>query len=64
MKHKYVLHIPSGCCYPLEPNGKTVIICGTQLEPKIDGEIFWKYIDEYVEKVAKPSDPFASAQNK
>ena len=58
-KPKYVIHIPSGCCYPLEPDGKTVIICGAHLTPEIDGKIFWRYSDVFVEKIVKPSDPFA-----
>ena len=59
MEHKYVIHIPSGCCYSLESDGKTIIVAGVAITPKIDGEVFWKYSDVYVEKVVKPSDPFA-----
>ena len=57
---QYVVHIPTGCCYPLEPEGKTVIICGAHLTPKIDGKVFWRYSDVFVEKIVKPSDPFAN----
>jgi hypothetical protein len=41
----------------LEADGKTVIICGAHLTPKIDGK-FWEYVDRYIEKIAQPSDPF------
>ena len=57
---KFVKHIPSGCCYPLEDDGKTVIICGARLTPEIDGNIFWEYVDEYIEKIVIPSDPYAA----
>lgn len=60
MEHKYVRHIPTQCCYKLEDDGKTVIICGAHLTPKIDGKIFWEYVDEYVEKVVVASDPYAN----
>lgn len=60
MEHKYVVHIPTNCCYPLEADGKTVIISGAHLMPKIDGEVFWKYTDEYFEKEVVPSDPHAN----
>jgi hypothetical protein len=36
------------------------MICGCDLKPKIDGKIFWEYVDEYIEKVAQPSDPYAN----
>lgn len=55
----FVQHIPTDCCYPLEPDGKTVIICGAHITPKIDGEVFWRYIDKFVEKVVTPSDPYS-----
>lgn len=55
---KYVRHIPTGCCFPLEADGKTVIICGACLTPEIDGKIFWEYTNEYVEKVIVPTDQF------
>lgn len=55
---KYVVHIPTGCCYKLEPDGKTVIICGAHLTPAIDGEVFWKYSDVYFEKEIVPSNPY------
>ena len=58
-KIQYVRHIPTQCCYPLEDDGKTVIICGAHLEPKIDGKIFWEYVDKYYPKEVKPSNPFA-----
>lgn len=54
---QFVRHIPSQCCYPLEADGKTVIICGARLTPKVDGK-FWEYVDRYIEKVTQPSDPF------
>ena len=57
-KFKFVRHIPTQCCCPLEADGVTVIICGARLTPKVDGKVFWEYTDKYVEKVIKPSDPF------
>lgn len=57
---RFVRHIPTQCCYPLEPDGKTVIICDAHLTPNIDGKIFWEYVDEYVDKVITPSDPYAN----
>lgn len=60
MKHAYLRHIPTQCCYLLEPDGETVIICGAHLKPKVDGKIFWEYTDEYVEKVVVPSNPYAN----
>ena len=59
-RSKYVVHIPSGCCYKLEPDGKTVIVCGARLTPTIDGEVFWKYSDVYFEKMVVPVDPRAN----
>ena len=56
---QYVIHIPTGSCYSLEPDGKTIIVAGVSIAPKIDGKVFWKYSDVYVEKIVKPSDPFA-----
>ncbi len=58
MEYKYLKHIPTQCCYPLESDGKTVIISGAHITPDVDGKIFWEYTNEYVEKVAKPSNPF------
>ena len=58
MEHKYLRHIPSQCCYPLEPDGKTIIICGAHLTPEVDGKIFWEYTDEYIEKTPQPNDPY------
>lgn len=55
---EYVVHIPTDCCYKLEPDGKTVIICGAHLTPTIDGEVFWKYSDVYFEKEVVPSNPY------
>ena len=60
MDYKYVVHIPTNTCHKLEEDGKTVIICGAHLTPKIDGKIFWRYTDEYFEKEVKPSDPMAN----
>ena len=60
MKHKYLRHIPSGACYPLESDGKTIIIRDVCLTPEVDGKIFWEYVDEYTEKIAKPSNPYAN----
>ena len=57
---KFVRHIPTRCCYPLEDDGKTVIIAGTYLTPKIDGEVFWEYVDRYIPKIVVPSDPYAN----
>lgn len=59
MSKKIVRHIPTQCCYYTEEDGKTVIICGANLAPKIDGETFWEYVDEFVEKEIKASDPYA-----
>lgn len=57
-KQKFVRHIPSQTCYPLEEDGKTVIICGAHLTPEIDGKIFWEYVDKFIPKEIKPSNPF------
>lgn len=57
---KFVRHIPSGCCYPLEDDGKTVMICGANLTPTIDGKIFWEYVDKYEYKISEPSNPYAN----
>ena len=57
---KYIKHIPTQCCYELEADGKTIEICGCRMQPVVDGEIFWEYTDEYVEKVVVPSDPYAN----
>ena len=54
---KFVQHIPSGCCYPLEDDG-SVYICGANFKPIIDGKIFWKYVDKYVHKEVIPANPF------
>lgn len=58
MSKKIVRHIPSQCCYYTEEDGVTVVICGARLTPEIDGKIFWEYVDHYIEKVIKPSDPY------
>ena len=55
MEYKYLKHIPTQCCYPLEPDGTTIIICGAKLTPVVDGKIFWEYTNEFVEKVPQPS---------
>ena len=55
---KIIKHIPTQCCYYTEEDGETVIICGAELHPAIDGEVFWKYVDKYEEKVVTPSDPY------
>jgi hypothetical protein len=55
MEYKYLKHIPTQCCYPLEPDGKTIIICGAKLTPVVDGKIFWEYTNEFVEKIPQPS---------
>lgn len=62
MKHKYIRHIPTQCCYELESDGKTIEICGCRMQPEVDGKIFWEYTDEYVEKVIVPVDPIEAAQ--
>lgn len=59
MEYKYLKHIPTQCCYPLEPDGKTIIICGAKLTPVVDGKIFWEYANEYTEKVPEPADMFS-----
>ena len=46
----YLRHIPTQSCYPLEEDGKTIIICGVHMTPQVDGKIFWEYTDEYTEK--------------
>lgn len=61
---KYVIHIPTGSCYPLEPDGETVIISGVHIKPKIDGEVFWKYSDVFVKKIITPTDPFHKGETK
>lgn len=55
---KFIRHIPTQCCYPIEADGK-VIICGADLCPAIDN-IFWEYVDTYVSKKVEPSDPYAN----
>ena len=60
MGKKIIRHIPTQCCYYTEDDGETVIICGCSLKPKIDGKIFWEYVDKYTEKVVQPVDPFAT----
>lgn len=57
---KYARHIPTQCCYLLEDDGKTVIICGAHLEPRIDGKIFWEYVDKYEEKIVTPSNLYVN----
>ena len=59
MNKKIVRHIPTQCCYYTEEDGETVLICGCDLKPKINGKIFWEYVDKYIEKEIKPSDPYA-----
>ena len=58
LSQKFVKHIPTQCCYPLEDDGKTVVICGARLAPEIDNK-FWEYTDKYVVKMPTPSDPYA-----
>ena len=60
MEHRYIKHIPSQCCYKLEDDGKTIEISGVRMQPIVDGKTFWEYTDEYVEKVAVASDPYAN----
>lgn len=55
---KYIQHISTECCYELKEDGKTIEICGCTMQPKIDGEIFWRYVDHYIEKKIIPADPF------
>ena len=59
---KYLKHIPTQCCYPLEEDGKTIVICGARLQPNVDGKIFWEYTDTYIEKIATPSDPYGGSR--
>lgn len=59
MSKKIVRHIPTQHCYYTEEDGKTIIIRGVYITPKIDGKIFWEYVDEFIEKEIKPSDPYA-----
>lgn len=49
MSKKIVRHIPTQCCYYTEEDGETVIICGCDLHPKLDG-IVWEETNEYIEK--------------
>lgn len=55
---KYLKHIPTQCCYEILDEDGTIEICGARMQPKVDGEIFWEYTNEYVEKVVAPSNPF------
>lgn len=64
MSKKIVRHIPTQCCYYTEEDGKTIVIAGIPIQPKIDGKVFWEYVDKYVEKVVVPTDPFAAAGEK
>ena len=59
MEYKYIKHIPTQCCYPLEADGKTVIISGAHLTPEVDGKVFWEYTNEYTEKVPEPTNMFS-----
>ena len=54
---QFIRHIPSGAVYPLEPDGKTVIICGADLSPTPDG-VFWEYTDKYEYHRPIPVDPY------
>lgn len=54
----YVVHIPTNTCHKLEPDGKTVVIAGVRITPKIDGKVFWKYSPVYFEKEVVPTNPF------
>lgn len=56
---QFVRHMNTGCCYPLEADGKTVIICGAHLTPDIDGKM-WAYADRYEAKEVHISDPYAN----
>lgn len=58
MSKKIVRHIPTQCCYYTEDDGETVVICGCNLKPKVDGKIFWEYTDCFIKKEIKPSDPY------
>ncbi|MBO5711427.1 MAG: hypothetical protein J6R47_01180 [Acholeplasmatales bacterium] len=60
-EQRFIRHIPSKTCYPLEPDGETVIICGCILKPIIDGDIFWEYVDSYYYKPPTPVDPIEAA---
>ena len=57
---KFVRHIPTQCCFPLEDDGVSVVISGAKLQPIIDGKIFWEYVDKYYHKEIVPSDPHAN----
>lgn len=61
MSKKIVRHITTDCCYYTEEDGKTVIICGAQLIPELDGK-FWEEVSEYKEKVITYVDPFEVAR--
>ena len=58
MDYKYLKHIPTQCCYKLEEDGKTIEICGCKMRPKVDGKIFWEYVDTFTEKVIVPTNPY------
>lgn len=60
---KFVQHIPTQCCYPLELDGKTIMICGAPVVPEIDDK-FWRYVDHYIHKAIVPVDPILAAMNK
>ena len=60
MSKKIVRHIPTNTCYYTEDDGITVIICGANLVPEIDGKI-WEYVDEYIENIPVAVDPYAAA---
>ena len=59
MEYKYVKHLATQCCYELQEDGKTIEICGCVMQPKVDGK-FWEYTESYVEKVIRPTDPYAN----
>lgn len=61
-KQRFIRHIPSGCCYPLEDDGKTITICGANFTPTIEG-IVWEYTDKFTYKEIKPINPFEAALN-
>ena len=56
---RFVRHIPTQCCYAIEEDG-SVLVGNCTITPKIDGKIFWEYVDAYVPKTITPSDPYAN----
>lgn len=63
MSKKIVRHIATDYYYYTEEDGKTIIICGARLTPKLDGKL-WEEVSEYKEKIITCVDPYAAARRK